>query len=186
MSTSLAQGTWTRIRVAAPPAPADLPDDAAVAAMGAAEKVDRLLAPQHAALRTAVTVLRRVALQLARLEPTCAAPLCRVAAIAEELDAAMAAAFAHEEGALFPAISDDHAPAPVAAAIHDHHERFAASLRRLRPLAAEVRAAAGLTGDTMVVFAAMATVGRLVERHRRLEQWVLLCPGPDAEHRSAA
>lgn len=208
MPPTFAQGTWTRIRVpapsdapaleprparvtggpastttgdatpkAAPPraaAPAAPPSEAELSTMSVAAKVERLLFPQHRALRIAMTVLRAAATQLARLDATCAPALTRVLAVTDELATAMNAAFELEvrpESALADA-------GPRASAIDDHHERFATSLRKLRGLAAEVRAAAGLTHDTMVIFAAIATVTRLFARHREARRWVLLSPLP--------
>jgi hypothetical protein len=172
MPTSLAQGTWTRIRVSVP-APAAL-TEAEPAALPRAARGARVLIPHHAALRTAVSVLRAASLQLARLEPVHAPVLGRVMAATDELATALNAAFDRPAGA---AIGDREA---LATAVHDHHARFGAALLRLRALAAEVRAAAGLTHDTMLIFAAMATVARLFGRHRGLACWVLLTPTPAA------
>jgi iron-sulfur cluster repair protein YtfE (RIC family) len=178
MPTSWAIGTWSSKRVASPAAmEAALPSESELASMSTAARVTGLLVPQHDALRTAVATLRTAAAQLARLEPAHAPTYLRVLAASDELATAMDTAFAREERELYPSMTAGRT-AGVAGALHEHHLGFATSLRRLRGLATEVRAAAGMSHDTMIIFAAIATIARLFARHREVEQWVLLGSGP--------
>lgn len=174
----LALGSQTRPRVARPTPTAFQiePNDVDLASMTTAERVERVLIPQHAALRSAGAVLRSAANQLAGLHPGGVPILARVATVIDELVRSLDEHFDHEERALFPSITAARTPPYVIETIHDHHEHVAARLRWLQLLVADVRAAVGITHETMVLFAGVATLSRLFHRHRALEQWVVLAP----------
>lgn len=177
MATSFARGTLTGKRITGPvaaPTPAEAPSEAELAGMTTAARVDRLLLPQHAALRAAGAMLRSAAGQLVTRGAGNPAVMDRVLGVADDLAVAMAEHFDLEERALFPAMTAGRPATAVTTAIHEHHEQLAARVRWLQLLAADVRATAGLTYDTMALFAGMAAVVRLARRHRELEQWVVL------------
>ena len=185
MPFSFAQGTRTTTRIATPAnsvALPEVPGEAELQAMSTAAKIERLLIPQHAGLRTAVAVLRSAARQLA---DTHAAPILRrVVAVVDDLALSMNGHLDRKARVLYPSVMSGPAPAHVLGALQDHHDGVATRLRWLQLLLADVRAAAGLTQDTMVLFAGIATVARLLRRHRELEQWVVL--GASAGTRGAA
>lgn len=177
MPTPLARGTLTGQRVPGPATAAAQPEGPSVmdlAAMTTAAKVEHLLIPQHVALRAAVAALRSTAHQLARLEAEAAPALRRVVAVVDDLATALMIHLDHEERALFPSLIASRAVTDAVAAIHEHHDAVATRLRWLQLLAADVRTSAGITPDTMVLFAGMATLTRLFQRHRELERWVVL------------
>ena len=176
-TSNLAVGSQTRPRVARPePAYALDPTEVDLASMSTAEQLAEVLIPQHAALRSAGAVLRSAATQLARLYPGGPPVLARVASVVDDLVSGMSAHFDHEERALFPSISAARTPPYVVDTIHDHHEQVTARLRWLQLLVADVRSAVGITHETMVLFAGVATLTRLYHRHRAVEQWVVLAP----------
>ncbi|HVV82921.1 MAG TPA: hemerythrin domain-containing protein [Kofleriaceae bacterium] len=135
--------------------------------------IERLLEPQHGAMRSALQGLRAVAVNLARRDRSRAHVMRRAAGMLDDLSELMLDQFEHEERSIFPFLRAGVAPIHQLGEIHDHHDDVADRIRRLRALASELPP--GPSGrELRSLLEGLESLDELARHHRELERHALL------------
>jgi iron-sulfur cluster repair protein YtfE (RIC family) len=135
--------------------------------------IERLLEPQHAALRSALRGLHALTLELARHDRSPDHLLRRVAGMLDELADLMLDQLEHEERSVFPFLRAGVAPLHVLAELHDHHDEVAVRVRCLRALVDELPAV-GTDREHAALVDGLRGLDELARAHRELERQALL------------
>lgn len=136
--------------------------------------IQRLLEPQHDALRSSLRGLRTLAIGLSRRDRSRTHLLRQAANMLEELAEVMLEQFEHEEQAVFPFLRAGVAPIHVLGELHDHHGDVEQRLTRLRALAADLPAGPTRDRDLRQLVDGLRSFEELVRQHRVAEQQALL------------
>lgn len=136
--------------------------------------IERLLVPQHAALRTGLADLRLTAAGLIEHDDSRAHVLRRAATMVDELGDVLLAHLDHEESHVFPILVAGVAPIHDLGDLHDHHADIDGRLQRLRALTAELISPSEVSEHTVVLFESLASFLDLAQRHHAIEHGVLV------------
>lgn len=136
--------------------------------------IDRLLVPQHTAMRAGLAALQVTAARLARGDLSRSRIMRRASTMVTELAEVLVRHLDHEEETVFPLLIAGVTPIHALGDIHDHHGDIDGRLHRLRALTADLIAPTEVTEDTVVLFETLATFLDLAQRHHAIEHDVLL------------
>lgn len=136
--------------------------------------IERLLIPQHRALRGSLADLRLTAAGLVGHDDSRAHVLRRAATMIDELADVLLQHLDHEEGHVFPILVAGVAPIHDLGDLHDHHADIDGRLARLRALTAELISPAEVSEHTVVLFESLASFLDLAQRHHAVEHGVLV------------